>query len=248
MATFASPVRWSERVTQASESPVNTYLAATIRDPLWSSSSLLSSSSSRIERIAKANPLAPSGAMFSDRYRIDAVAGVGATRQVLAVTDQVFDRQVAIKFLHEAKAEDPRCPSRFVYEAKMTAALEHPNIAPVYDLDFTEDGAAYFAMRLIQGRSLGELLRIPLDGAIPAVIAGVYERVGILLKVLDAVASAHARGIIHRDIKPDNIMVGEFGEVFLVDWDCAQTIETVHAAPRRLVGTPNYMNHRTRTG
>ena len=242
MATFASPVRWPERVTQVSEAPVNPDLAATIRDPEASSSSLRSSSSSRIERIAKVNPLAPSDAQFPDRYRTDAVAGVGATSQVLAVTDQVFDRQVAIKFLHEAKAEDPRRLSRFVYEAKMTAALEHPNIAPVYDLDFTDDGAAYFTMRLVQGRSLGELLRIPLDGAIPAVIAGVYERVGILLKVLDAVASAHARCIIHRDIKPDNTMVGEFGEVFLVDWGCAQTIETVHAAPRRLVGTPNYMS------
>ncbi len=225
------------------ETPISVNLAATIRDPEASSTtSPRNSSSSRIERIAKANPLAQSGANFTDRYRIEAVAGVGATSQVLAVTDQVFDRQVAIKFLHEAKAEDPKRLSRFVYEAKMTAALEHPNIAPVYDLDFTEDGSAYFTMRLVQGQSLGELLQTQPDGVIPAVIASVYERVGILLKVLDAVASAHARGIIHRDIKPDNIMVGKFGEVFLVDWGCAQTIETVSAAPRRLVGTPNYMS------
>lgn len=92
MATFASPVRWPERVTQVSEAPVNPDLAATIRDPEASSSSLRSSSSSRIERIAKVNPLAPWDAQFPDRYRIDAVAGVGATSQVLAVTDQVFDR------------------------------------------------------------------------------------------------------------------------------------------------------------
>lgn len=224
-----------------------THLAETLRD-VDGSTTISEVVSIRLPtRIAKANPLAPESAGLVDRYRVEALAGSGATSQVLAVTDHVFDRQVAVKFLHGAKAEDPKRLGRFIHEAKLTASLEHPNITPIYDLDFTEDGSAYFTMRLIRGSSLGDLLRTAETGAVPAAIDGLYVRIGIFLKVLDALASAHARGILHRDIKPDNIMIGDFGEVFLVDWGCAQisgegAAEHSRQRPRRLVGTPNYMS------
>lgn len=227
--------------------PPVTDLAATLRDVEGSTTISEVGSVRMPSRIAKANPLAPEGAGLIDRYRVEAVAGTGATSQVLAVTDHVFDRQVAVKFLHGAKAEDPKRLGRFIHEAKLTASLEHPNIAPIYDLDFTEDGSAYFTMRLIRGHSLGDLLRTAETETAPTAISGLYPRVGIFLKVLDAVASAHARGILHRDIKPDNIMVGDFGEVFLVDWGCAQISGEGlkgHGSqrPGRVVGTPNYMS------
>jgi len=114
-------------------------------------------------------------------------------------------------------------------EAKLLAQLEHPGIAPVYDAGTLPDGRMYYAMRLIQGRGLDEFLRQ--EPALPA-------RLRLFEKVCEAMAFAHNRGVIHCDLKPQNIMVGEFGEVFVVDWGVARAID---GAPLPAAGTPHYM-------
>jgi serine/threonine-protein kinase len=102
-------------------------------------------------------------------------------------------------------------------------------LAPVYDAGTLPDGRAYYAMRLIDGRRLDEFLRA--GSSLPA-------RLGIFGKICDAVAFAHHRGVIHCDLKPQNVMVGDFGEVFVVDWGVARTLE---GAPASAAGTPHYM-------
>lgn len=225
----------------AASPPEGLDLTATIRDQEESGSGQPAESSSSVLPKALGHFGDPQGTLI-ERYRIEGVAGQGATSQVLAAADRVFDRLVAVKYLHEGKAADPKRLGRFIREAKLTAALEHPHIAPIYDLEMAENGSAYFTMRLISGDSLASLMDRAADGAEVPQVATVHDRVAIVLKVLDALACAHARGIIHRDLKPQNIMVGSFGEVFLVDWGCALVKAEVRAAHGRMVGTPNYMS------
>lgn len=215
-------------------------LAATIRDSEAFGTPAPNDSSSRIPPAV--GTVTDPHAGIIERYRIERVAGTGATSHVYAADDRVFERRVAMKYLHGTKAEDPKRLGRFIREAQLTASLEHPHIAPVYDMEVFPEGAAYFTMRLISGASLGDLLQQAERGSVPKTIAGHYERVGIFLKVINAVASAHHKKILHRDIKPDNIMIGSFGEVFLVDWGCAWVMGESERTPSRVVGTPNYMS------
>ncbi|MBA3686641.1 MAG: serine/threonine protein kinase, partial [Planctomycetes bacterium] len=145
------------------------------------------------------------------RYEIGKLLGSGGTGQVYAVRDRDCARDVALKVLHRSAPRDSQRRERFVLEAQVTAQLEHPGILPVYDIDVAEDGNVYFTMRKIDGMSLGECIRLAQAGATPAAIALVNDRVGIVLRVCEAVAFAHHRGVIHQDIKPDNIMLGAFG-------------------------------------
>jgi tRNA A-37 threonylcarbamoyl transferase component Bud32 len=214
-------------------------LGATIRDEEGSSTD---SDSDAVQapppRIDKPRP----GAVGQQRYAIEALVGRGATSQVFAANDLVFDRRIAIKFLAGTKVDEPRRIGRFMREAKLTAALEHPNVAPIYDLDFTHEGAAYFSMRMITGTSLGEALREAGEGRRPATIATPFDLVNIMLRVCDAVGCAHGKGILHRDIKPENIMLGSFGEVVLVDWGSALVLGEEDGRPGRIIGTPHYMS------
>jgi len=135
--------------------------------------------------------------------------------------DAQLERRVALKVMHAGYVINQ--------EAKLLAQLEHPGIAPVYDAGTLPDGRMYYAMRLIQGRRLDEFLRH--EAALPA-------RLRLFEKICEAVAFAHNRGVIHCDLKPQNIMVGEFGEVFVVDWGVARAIDGAQAPA---AGTPQYM-------
>ena len=159
---------------------------------------------------------------FSDtRYQLEEEIGRGGMGVVYAAWDAQLDRRVALKVMN---------PGYIInQEAKLLAQLEHPGIAPVYDAGTLPDGRMYYAMRLIQGRGLDEFLRH--ETALPA-------RLRLFEKICEAVAFAHNRGVIHCDLKPQNIMVGEFGEVFVVDWGVARAID---AAPLPAAGTPRYM-------
>lgn len=139
--------------------------------------------------------------------------GSGGSADVVLARQVNLERDVAVKFLRTA-SDDPQQRELFQAEARVTAWLEHPNIIPIYDL-----GENFFVMRRVHGDTLTDLLarRRQLG-------EGLSSMVEILLKVTDAVAFAHSRGVIHRDIKPDNIMVGAFGEVLLLDWGLALTV------------------------
>jgi serine/threonine protein kinase len=115
---------------------------------------------------------------------------------------------------------DPDRPMvrRFMQEARITAQLEHPNIVPVYDLGALDDGQPYYTMRVVKKQSLGDVLDRPaLREQWPMV-----RLLGAFVQVCRALAYAHARGVLHRDIKPDNILLGDFGEVYLADWGLAK--------------------------
>jgi serine/threonine protein kinase len=155
-----------------------------------------------------------------------------------------LDREVAVKKALQASSEDAR--ERFVAEARVTAFLEHPNIVPVHELGSGEDGNFLLVMKLIGGRSWSDAL----EARNPANPIDIDSIIDVLLKACDAIAYAHSRGIIHCDIKPENIMVGEFGEVLVMDWGVAVDAGSRSPAEARglhrseitgPMGTPNYM-------
>jgi eukaryotic-like serine/threonine-protein kinase len=145
--------------------------------------------------------------------------GMGSVRRAL---DRLLGRHVAVKLLHDAISDRPDLVRRFVLEAQITGALEHPNIVPVHLLGKGGDGLPCFSMKLVEGRTLrAEILD---EAGLPWPSGRLDHLVQVLLKVCDAVAFAHSRGVVHCDIKPENIMVGEFGQVYLMDWGVARVI------------------------
>jgi WD40 repeat protein len=125
-----------------------------------------------------------------------------------------LQREVALKTLR-VDLDDETLAPRFVFEARVSAQLEHPNIVPVHDFGVAPDGRAFYTMRWIRGRSLGQMVA---DGTLPSAV----ERLDVFRKICDAIAFAHAQGVVHRDLKPSNVMVGEFGEVMVLDWGIAR--------------------------
>jgi serine/threonine-protein kinase len=193
------------------------------------------------------------------RFEPSGSLGAGGVGEVVAALDQDIGREVAIKKLR-AGVQGPAALARFVDEIRIVGALEHPNIVPIHDVGVDESGALYFVMRRVKGQTLESLLEKLAAGDPAAHAHWTFERrMHLFRQLLDAVAFAHERGFVHRDIKPSNVMVGPFGEVFLMDWGIAKPVRAVdHAAvgttgapePARatathvgaLVGTPAYMS------
>ncbi len=139
--------------------------------------------------------------------------GMGA---IEIVEDESLQRRVARKIVHHQFQDSAWMVGSFIREAQITAQLEHPHIVPVHDIGRTEDGRVCFTMRLIQGRSLIDLIE-----GMPGGIAsgeGLLDLLDVMVKVCDALALAHSRGVVHCDIKPQNVLTGGFGEVYLMDW------------------------------
>ena len=180
-----------------------------------------------------------------NRYSEVEAIGEGGMGTIIKALDLGLDREVAIKRLRPEVVDDEN-QQRFLLEAKATGQLEHPNIPPVYELGRDEDGHPYFALKLVRGQSLQQLIQRLREG--DAALHEQYRfphRLAVFQKVCEAVAYAHQRNIVHRDIKPDNIMVGEFGEVFLMDWGLAKDqANTIQGGPEtqvgNFVGTPMY--------
>jgi serine/threonine-protein kinase len=145
--------------------------------------------------------------------------GEGGPCLVHEVQDPNLRHTRAMKCLRPSSAQNPTARRRLVVEAQVTAQLDHPHVVPVHELGVDAQGRLYFTMKLVRGRSLAQRLaeRAPEDWGLPAL----HEDLEILLKVCDAVAFAHAKGAIHRDIKSENVMVGTYGQVYLLDWGIA---------------------------
>jgi WD40 repeat protein/serine/threonine protein kinase len=159
------------------------------------------------------------------RYETTGEIARGGQGVVLAVWDEKLHRHLAMKVaLAPADASNPGMPrtnslSRFLEEAHVTAQLDHPGIVPVHDLGLDPERRVYFTMKLVKGRDLRAIIELVRKGA-----EGWTETraVNVLLKVCEAMAYAHAKGVIHRDLKPSNVMVGRFGEVYVMDWGLAR--------------------------
>lgn len=157
------------------------------------------------------------GGFEGERYTLVEALGRGGMGKVVATLDREIGRIVALKTLQRSDA--PRAMvRRFLQEARITAQLEHPNIVPVYDLGALPDGEPYYTMRVVKKQSLGDVLdRSDLRKTWPLV-----RLLGAFVQVCRALAYSHSRGVLHGDIKPDNILLGDFGEVYLADWGLAK--------------------------
>ncbi|MGE0432592.1 MAG: serine/threonine-protein kinase, partial [Planctomycetota bacterium] len=162
------------------------------------------------------------------RYHVRGELGRGGMGAVLRAFDRDIRREVAVKVMLPGTG-DRVARARFLTEGQVTGQLEHPNIVPVHELGLDADGRMFIAMRLVRGRSLRQVLKAAAadPGTFPLV-----QRLDVFRKVCDAVAFAHSRGVIHRDLKPDNVMVGHFGEVQVMDWGLARLLDAPDPADR----------------
>lgn len=139
--------------------------------------------------------------------------GMGSIRKLY---DPELRRRVAMKLLEHSR--DPKAAQRFIDEARITGYLDHPNIVPVHDLVVEDGGVVTYTMKLVEGETLTDLI------AAQETVADLEHILGALIKVCEALSFAHGRGVFHRDLKTDNIMVGSHGQVYVMDWGCAQVI------------------------
>ncbi len=198
------------------------------------------------------------------RFRILRFHAQGGLGEVFVAQDMELKREVAIKQIRDRHGDHPESRARFLLEAEITGGLEHPGIVPVYGLGHYEDGRPFYAMRFIRGDSLKEAIeRFHRPEARPTRsgerMLGLQKLLRRFLDVCNAVAYAHSRGVLHRDIKPGNIMVGQFGETLVVDWGLAKVVGTSDAGgeatlrppsaggssetlPGSAIGTPAFMS------
>src|SRR5205823_2994627 len=164
------------------------------------------------------------------RFRILRPHAKGGLGQVSVAHDEELHREVALKEIQEQHADNPDSRGRFLLEAEITGGLEHPGIVPVYGLGTYPDGRPYYAMRFIRGDSLqdaiGRFHEVEKPGRDPVQRALEFRQLlGRFVDVCNAIAYAHSRGVLHRDLKPGNIMLGRYGETLVVDWGLAKPIE-----------------------
>ena len=174
------------------------------------------------------------GSVFDGRYRIERKLGAGGMADVYLAEDQELGRRVAIKILNDRHAADDSFIERFRREAKNAAGLSHPNIVSIYDRGEAE-GTYYIAMEYLDGRSLKEL--IVARGPAPVKIAIDYAR-----QILAAVGFAHRHGIIHRDIKPHNVLVGPEGRLKVTDFGIARSGASQMTEVGSIIGTAQYLS------
>jgi serine/threonine protein kinase len=184
---------------------------------------------------------APHAKVITPRYEWIRVHREGPLGQIWLGRDSDLERDVALKTIGPDRATDPRAQRRFLREAQIAAKLEHPNIVPVYELaQRLPDWQPFYAMRFLRGKTLsnviGEYHQNRREGQGEA-----RERrrlLGMFLNVCNAVAYAHSRHVLHRDLKPDNVILGDFGEVYLLDWGLAKEFEPANTGGGQTVSPP----------
>lgn len=198
----------------------------------------------------------------------------GGMASIQVAVDRALERRVALKLLLDEHQHSPLAVRSFIREAQITGQLDHPNIVPVHELGVDEHSRLFFTMKLVEGRTLHDLIvalratheRVDQRGMLIATAVGhedLLRLLDVFFKVLDAVAFAHSRGVAHCDLKPDNVMVGDYGQVYVMDWGIARVLpdpgyQSGHSGGRRrrisdplplvdvnealIIGTPAYMS------
>jgi len=179
------------------------------------------------------------------RYELGETLGSGGMATVVLARDRHLGRNVAIKLMRPELAEDPEARRLFEEEALILAGLEHPGTVPVHDAGTLETGEPFYAMKRVQGRTLKDLLSARRPGEIRS-RESIAHFVDVFERVCQTLAAAHRQDLVHRDVKPANIMVDDMGSVYLVDWGLAVRLEgdsRFRAHPGgSIAGTPAYMS------
>jgi serine/threonine-protein kinase len=204
------------------------------------------------------------------RYERVRTLGAGGMGEVALVEDRDIGRSVAMKRLLPV-SNGAGALARFVDEVRIVGKLEHPNIVPIHDVGVDDKGEYFFVMKYVEGETLEEILeRLRTGDPLAHRMYDFARRVEIFVGVLRALQYAHDRGIVHRDVKPANVMVGHFGEVLLMDWGVAKPVSARDLPPEsvapptslgtgdearassthagHLVGTPSYMSPEQASG
>jgi serine/threonine-protein kinase len=194
-----------------------------------------------------ANEIASEGIPTPSNLKLYPELGRGGMGRIHPATDRNLLRHVALKRLAKELARESFYRDGFIAEAQITGQLEHPNIVPVHELVVDPKGVPYFTMKLVQGEPFHHWLADP-DRPVGST-ERLEEGLEVFIKVCDAIAYAHHRGVVHRDIKPDNIIVAGFGQVYVMDWGLAKLTRTRPASGAGAqmeapgpVGTPAYMS------
>lgn len=191
--------------------------ASRASEPAASDSALDASSEGQVARLRLRRPSAP-------RYAVQGRIGRGGMGAVFRVRDEDLSRELAMKVM---LAGGTRRLRRFLEEAQIAGSLDHPGVVPVHELGLDAKGRVYFTMRLVQGRDLKEIIDFVHSGDPEWTLQRALD---VIVKVCDTMAYAHSKDVIHRDLKPSNVMVGNFGEVYVVDWGLARALarEDIH--------------------
>ncbi|HEV3024399.1 MAG TPA: serine/threonine-protein kinase, partial [Pirellulales bacterium] len=164
------------------------------------------------------------------RFRVLRRHARGGLGEIYVAEDQELHREVALKEIQERHGDNPASRTRFILEAEVTGGLEHPSIVPVYGLGSYADGRPFYAMRFIKGDSLKDTIvrfhRANATGRnLTERTAELRNLLGRFIDVCNAIEYAHSRGVLHRDLKPGNILLGEFGETLVIDWGLAKLLK-----------------------
>lgn len=184
----------------------------------------------------------------ADKYQVHELLGEGGMGRVYLARDQDLKRPVALKMARRTGADHAR---RFVEEAQVMGQLQHPGIVAVFELGLAATGRPYYTMPIVRGKTLAEILQALAEGRTTVVERWTLTRlIQVFLQACQAIAYAHAKGVVHRDIKPPNVMVGEHGEVQVLDWGLSKVILQggveselgEHTDAGIVMGTPSHMS------
>ncbi|MBR2372637.1 MAG: serine/threonine protein kinase [Lentisphaeria bacterium] len=181
-----------------------------------------------------------------DRYKLIRSIGVGGMKYVLLVYDRDTGREIAMALMPDFRERSPQLLEQFIREARITAYLEHPNIVAVHDIGLDSNDAPFYTMSYLRGLPLTTVLKRIRDGReFETHYYSLDRRLRIFQRICNAVNYAHSKNICHLDIKPDNVNVGEYGEVRLFDWGLACETDdegnAIFAREGKLQGTPSFM-------
>jgi serine/threonine protein kinase len=160
----------------------------------------------------------------ANKYKFERSLGMGGMKAVLQVWNMDTARSVAMAVILDSDDRPAEDIQRFLNEARITAMLEHPNIVPVHEIGVDRSGSPYFTMKLLRGKTLAKLIKDLKDGNLNRKKFDLQRILRVYVKICNAIAFCHSKNIIHLDIKPDNIHIGDFGEVLVLDWGLAKDL------------------------
>lgn len=176
------------------------------------------------------NRLLPLEARSTKRFRVKGIVARGGNGLILEAEEKATRRQVAMKVLMDLTSEEGI--TRFIEEAQITAQLDYPGIVPIYELGVNELDRPFFTMKLVRGKSLRQVLDLMHDGDAKTIANFQWSELGrIMRRVCEVVAFAHTKNVVHRDLKPGNIMTGTHNEVFVMDWGIAKPLQYSRIPP-----------------